>query len=169
MRHPRQCRIETIPVVSARCEHHDLRLESGGIIQRADINADHVRHVSRLIVERRAALAAKPLSLLCPAVCGSQIFDDIAGDPHGGTRKHYDGRMSRAGIPLAVAALTLEASNGLRFDLVADRAAGAAAGVSGHANPPIPGHGACLTTSIWAEPALSIDRACQARRRERAS
>ena len=52
MRHPRQCRIETIPVVSARCEHHDLRLESGGIIQRTDINADHVRHVSRLIVER---------------------------------------------------------------------------------------------------------------------
>src|SRR5258705_12665022 len=151
MRHPRQCRIETIPVVSARCEHHNLRLESGGIIQRPDIDADHVRHVSRLIVERRATLAAEPLSLLGPAVCGSQIFDYVAGDPHGGTRKHDDGRMSRTGIPLAVAALTVEASNVLRFDLVADRAAGAAAGISGHANSPIPeqmvvANGTCLTT-----------------------
>src|SRR5271170_7873026 len=63
IRHPGQRRIEMVPWMPARCEHHHLRLESRGIIERADIDADHVRHILRFVVERRAATAAKSLAL----------------------------------------------------------------------------------------------------------
>src|SRR5260370_6301281 len=118
-----------VPIVSARCEHHHRRSETRGIIERADIDADQVGHALRLVVERRAALAAKSLALLGAAVGGSRMFDSIAGETHGGAGKHRDRRMAGAGVPLTVAALTLKASNRLRRDLVADRAADAAAGI----------------------------------------
>src|SRR4051794_6211138 len=118
-----------VPAVSARCKHHHRRLECRRIIERADIHADQVRYVLRLVVERRAAIAAKSLSLRGPAVGSSRIFDDVAGDAHGGTGEHHDRGMSAAGISLAIPALTLEAAHRACGDLVADRAAGAAAGI----------------------------------------
>src|SRR5205085_3676453 len=125
-----------IPVVSARSEHHDLRPEGGGIVERPDIDADHVRDILRRVVERRAALAAKSLALGGAAVGAPQMFGDLARDLHGGTGKHHHGGVSRTGVALAIAALALKASNRLRLDAVAHRAAGAAARVSRHQKPP---------------------------------
>src|SRR5260370_9431468 len=52
--------IQMIPGVPAGCEHHKLRFEAGWIIQRANIDAEHVGLGYRLIVKRRAARPAEP-------------------------------------------------------------------------------------------------------------
>src|SRR5580704_10849073 len=107
-----------VPAVPTRCKHHDLRLEACGIIQRADIDSDQVGYVLRLVIDRRSTLAAESLALRGAAVGGSRIFDDLPGDLHGRAREHCDRRMSRPGIPLAVAALAVKAPDRLGHDLV---------------------------------------------------
>src|SRR2546421_437921 len=43
-----QRRIQMIPGVTAGREHHDLRLEGGGIIERANVDTEHIRLGYRL-------------------------------------------------------------------------------------------------------------------------
>src|SRR4051794_37208660 len=123
-----------IPGVPTGCEHHKLRLESGGIVKRADIDAEHDRLRYRLVVQRRAAGPAEPLQFLLAGIRSPQRFGHGAGDAERGTRKYHDRRMSAAGIPLTVAALTLKASNGGGRHFVTDFAASTTARVARHVN-----------------------------------
>jgi hypothetical protein len=118
-----------IPSVPPRCEDHNLRLEDRRIIESADVDANHVWLGYRLVVERRAARPAEPFQLLRTGIRGSGYFRGPTGYPNCRAREHHDGRMSGARIPLTVSALTLEGSNRLGGDLIADCAAGTAASV----------------------------------------
>src|SRR5207237_10659175 len=123
-----------IPGVPARGEHHHLRLETGRIVEAADIDADHVGLGDRLVVDRRAAGAAEAFQLVGTGVGGPRDLGYRAGDVQCSAREHHHRRMPRARVPLAVAALTLEASKRLGGDVVADGAAGTTAGVRAHTN-----------------------------------
>src|SRR5947207_465730 len=108
-----------IPDMSARGEHHQFGREARGIIERADIDAEHVRLGDRLVVERRTAGSAKPLYLLLARVGYPHDFAGLARDTERGAREHHDGSVPGAGIPLAIAALALEATDRRGRDFVA--------------------------------------------------
>src|SRR5256885_15511706 len=109
-----------IPAVPARGEHHEFRREGGGVIERADIDTEHVRLGHRLVVKRRAARSAEHLYLLFARVGYAHDFTGLARDGKRGAREHHDRGVPGAGIPLAIAALALETANWRGHDFVAD-------------------------------------------------
>src|SRR5258708_39436749 len=120
----------------ARGEHHHLRPEAGGIIEGADKDADTIRREHGFVVERRAAGGAKSLALVIPGIRRSQDFGVLAGDAHGRPRKHHDRGVPGTRIPLAVAALALEAADRLGGDFIMDSATGATPRIRHDANLP---------------------------------
>src|SRR3954471_6818900 len=117
--------IEVIPGIAARAEQHDGRFERAGIVKRADIDADKLRLLVRLVIDRRAAVRTKPLALDCAAVGSALDFAHLACHRDCAAREHEDGAVAAAGVALTVAALALEAADRRGRDGVTNRAAGA--------------------------------------------
>src|SRR5438477_12257126 len=128
LRQPGNIGVQEIPGISSRAIQDDGRLESRGVVEAADIDADKLRFLVRLVVDRDTAVSAKAFSLGRAAVGASRDFAHLAADIDRIPPEHEYRTVPAAGILLAVAALTLKAPNGFCSDGEPDRAAGAAAG-----------------------------------------
>src|SRR5437016_7033864 len=97
--------VEKIPGVSARAIQDNGRLEGRGVVEAADIDADELRLLVRLVVDRHAANGAKAFALGGAAVGSSRDLAHLAGEFDGASREYEHRAVPAAGVPLAIPAV----------------------------------------------------------------
>ena len=113
--------------MAARRVKHGCGLETGRVVEAANIDADQIRVILGLVVDGNAADGAKALSLGGAPVARSRDLADFARNLERCAWKHEHRTMPAAGIQLAIPALALKAAHRLGLNFVANRAARAAA------------------------------------------
>src|SRR5260370_4693171 len=113
--------IEKIPGIATRGIENDSRLERRSVVEASDVDADHVGHLFRLVVDRDAADRAKALSLGSAPVTGSRDFANFAGYFQRLAREDEHRTVSAAGIILPIPPLPLTPPNPLAPTVVPHR------------------------------------------------